>query len=36
MGKGPSMKRSSIKAKDVDWHIVKNPEFVMMATAMKI
>jgi hypothetical protein len=38
MGKGPSTKRSNIKAKDVDWQIagVENPELVAMATTTKI
>jgi hypothetical protein len=38
MGKGPSTKRSSTKAKDVDWKIVgaENPELIEMAAATKI
>jgi hypothetical protein len=38
MGKGPSTKRSNIKAKDVDWQIARaeNPELIVMATTTKI
>jgi hypothetical protein len=38
MEKGPSMKRSSTKAKDVDWEIAgaENPELVEMVAATKI
>jgi hypothetical protein len=38
MGIGPSMKRSSTKAKDVNWEIARaeNPELIEMAAASKI
>jgi hypothetical protein len=38
LGKGPSTKRSSTKAKDVDWEIarVENPELIEMVATTKI
>jgi hypothetical protein len=38
MAKGPSTKKSSTKAKDVNWEIAgaENPELVEMAAATKI